>query len=212
MKKIWDDIFSKESPVWGLKASDSAKYAVKLFVQSGIKQILIPGVGYGRNAQLFLENGIQVTGIEISAKAIEHARKLGYTFQIHQGSVCDMPFDSVQYNGIFCYAVLHLLNKTERAKFLNACYQQLAPNGLMIFTVISENADKPGARKMISDNRFLLENGLKVYYYNKESIEKEFSKFGMVDYWEIDEPIYFMPKEKPIKSYIITCKKNEYDT
>ena len=28
-----------------------------------MKNILIPGIGYGRNAQVFKENGIEVTGI-----------------------------------------------------------------------------------------------------------------------------------------------------
>lgn len=40
-----------------------------------VKNILIPGIGYGRNAQVFRENGMSVTGIEISQTAIDLAKK-----------------------------------------------------------------------------------------------------------------------------------------
>ena len=36
-----------------------------------VKDILIPGVGYGRNAKVFIDNGINVTGIEISKTATQ---------------------------------------------------------------------------------------------------------------------------------------------
>ena len=207
MENIWDKLFSGEEPVWGLEPSDSAYYALKLFQSSDIKNILIPGVGYGRNAKLFTENGFEVTGIEISGNAIKQARKLGFTFPIHLGSVCDMPYDTNIFSGVFCYAVLHLLNRNERKKFLNDCYQQLAPGGLMIFTIVSLDNEKPGTEKTISANRYIFENGLKVYFYNEESIVKEFKKLGLINFEKIDEPIKFKPEEKPIKSFIITCKK-----
>jgi len=61
------------------------------------KNILIPGFGYGRNAQVFRANGMAVTGIEISGSAIEIARKhYGNNMTIYQGSVTDMPFDELK--------------------------------------------------------------------------------------------------------------------
>lgn len=56
--------------------------------------MLIPGIGYGRNAQIFRDNGMKVTGIEISGTAIEMAKKhYGSDMTIYHGSVTDMPFD-----------------------------------------------------------------------------------------------------------------------
>ena len=196
-------------PVWGLEPSDSAYYALRLFNSENFEHILVPGVGYGRNAGLFADNGFQVTGIEISGKAIEQAKKLEYTFHIHLGSVCDMPFDNNIYDGIFCYAVLHLLNKYQRKRFLKACYNQLQPNGLMIFTVISTESELITQGKLVSNNRYLMKNGLGIYFYDESSILKEFNHFGLVDYQKIDEPIKFKLDEKPIKCFIITCKKKE---
>jgi hypothetical protein len=52
--------------MWGFEPSDSAIPAKDFFLEKKIKDILLPGVGYGRNAKVFLENGIKVTGIENS--------------------------------------------------------------------------------------------------------------------------------------------------
>jgi len=94
---------------------------LEIFKSEGIKNILIPGIGYGRNAKVFFDAGMDITGIEISKSAIVLAGQNGLNFMIHHGSVTAMPFDDKLYDGIFCYALLHLLNKYERRKFLLDC-------------------------------------------------------------------------------------------
>ena len=84
------------------------------FLEKKVKDIFIPGIGYGRNAKVFIDNGINVTGIEISKTAINLARQNN----IYHGSVTEMPFDNKLYDGIFCYALIHLLNSNERKKFI----------------------------------------------------------------------------------------------
>ncbi|MFC6191027.1 class I SAM-dependent methyltransferase [Dyadobacter subterraneus] len=82
--------------MWGFEPSKSAVATKDFFVQNAVKNIQIPGIGYGRNTQIFRENGITVTGIEISKTAIEMARKhYGTDMTIYHGSVTDMPFESI---------------------------------------------------------------------------------------------------------------------
>ncbi|WP_406600937.1 class I SAM-dependent methyltransferase [Mangrovimonas aestuarii] len=38
----------------------------------------------------------------------------GNHINVYCGSVVDMPFDDKPYDGIFCYALIHLLNENER--------------------------------------------------------------------------------------------------
>ncbi len=57
---------------------------------------------------------------------------------MYHGSVNDMPFDNNLYDGIFGHALLHLLNKHEREKFIKDCYNQLKPGGYMVFTTVSK--------------------------------------------------------------------------
>ena len=44
-----------------------------------------------------------------------------------------MPFDGNKYDGIFCYALIHLLDSKERKKLIQDCYNQLTENGFMVF-------------------------------------------------------------------------------
>jgi SAM-dependent methyltransferase len=207
MREYWETKFKNGGLMWDFLPSDSAIRTLDIFKSNKLNQILIPGFGYGRNARVFIENGFDVTGIEISKSAIELARANGINCIIHHGSVTSMPFDDKRYDGIFCYALIHVLNKKERQAFLKSCLNQLKDNGLMIFVVASTQSSMFGMGKKLSKNRFKISNGLNVYFYDNVSISKEFSKYGLIDYEEIEEPIKFMTDQPPIKLISVTCKK-----
>ena len=193
--------------MWKFEPSDSAIYAAELFKKELINEILLPGFGYGRNAKLFIDNGFKVTGIEISRSAISLAKANGINCTIHHGSVSSMPFDNKVYEGIFCYALIHLLNKRERKHFLTACYKQLIGNGLMVFVVASKKTSLYRHGKYISKDRYEIAKGLRAYFYDSESVLKEFSDFGMIDCKDIEEPVKFMEGEKPVRLKIVICRK-----
>ena len=125
MTEFWESSFIENQTMWGFEPSDSAILTKDFFLEKKVKDILIPGIGYGRNAKVFIDNGMDVTGIEISETAIDLAKKNELNINIFHGSVTDMPFDNKLYDGIFCYALIHLLNKHERDKFIKDFYNQL---------------------------------------------------------------------------------------
>src|SRR5574344_1234223 len=137
MTEFWEEAFKDKQEMWGLEPAASTVLTKNFFVEQQVKSVLIPGIGYGRNARIFLENGMTVTGIEISQTAIDLAKKhFGHALTIHHGSVTEMPFDKNIYDGIYCYGLIYLLDKSERLKLIQDCYNQLADNGLMVFTAI----------------------------------------------------------------------------
>lgn len=208
MPEFWETNFIEKQTMWGFEPAESAIAAKDLFIEKGIKNILIPGIGYGRNAKVFLDNGIDVTGIEISRTAIEMARSENkLNIQIYQGSVNDMPFDNKMYDGIFSYALIHLLNARERRKFIENCYKQLKPNGYMIFSTISKNDSKYEKGKQISKDRFEAIKGAALFFYDSDSAKKEFGKYGLVEFTEMDEPIKFTGNHPPMKFSIIKYRK-----
>ena len=143
---------------------------------------------------------MKVTGIEISETAIKIAEKrFGNDLIIYHGSVTEMPFDNKQYDGIFCYALIHLLDKSERAKLILDCYNQLAENAYMIFTAITKEAQTYRQGTYISKDRFEMFGGIKMFFYDKETIKEEFGKAGLFEISEVDENYPF---------YLIKCKKN----
>ena len=208
MADFWEEKFQKIGSLWSFEPADSAIYTRDLFLGNGYQKMLIPGVGYGRNARPFLDAGLDVDGIEISETAIQLARENGLNFRIYHGSVRKMPFDKTEYDGIFCYALLHLFNQNDRRQFLRNCFNQIKTGGIMVFVVVSKNYEKLyGKGKLVSADRFWIESGLTVFFYDTESIEKEFSQFGLVEYCEIDEPVKHHENEEPMKFWRVVCRK-----
>lgn len=189
MTEFWEAAFTKMQLGWGLEPTTSALLACERLAQVGAKQILIPGIGYGRNAGPFIERGMAVTGIEISETAIELARsQLGLDIPIFHGSVTDMPFDDRKYDAVFCYGLIHLLDAAGREKLLRDCYRQLAPGGHMIFTVISKRAPMYGQGPRLGEDWYERLPGLPMYFYDAHSVEREFGAYGLLEFSDIDEP------------------------
>ncbi len=207
MTEFWESSFIENQMMWGFEPSDSAILTKDFFIEKNVKDILIPGIGYGRNAKVFMDNGIHVTGIEISKTAIDLARQKGLNISIFHGSVIDMPFDNKLYGGIFCYALIHLLNKSEREKFIKDCYHQLKPNGYMVFTTISKEAPMFGKGKQLGKDYFEIMEGVNMFFYDADSIEQEFGKYGLTEISEIVEPHKNMESKPPFKFIMVKCHK-----
>ncbi|GBG58451.1 methyltransferase [Sporomusaceae bacterium FL31] len=208
MTEFWESSFIEKQTMWGFEPSDSAILTKDFFLEKNVKDLLIPGIGYGRNAKVFIDNGMNVTGIEISKTAINLARQNGIDINIYQGSVTEMPFENKLYDGIFCYALIHLLNNNERKKFIKDCYSQLKPNGYMIFTTISKEAPMFGKGKQLGKDYFEVMEGVKMFFYDSDSIQQEFGEYGLRGTSEIVEPHKDAENKPPFKFLMVTCQKN----
>lgn len=207
MSEIWESSFIENQMMWGFDPADSAILAKDFFIEKQVKDILIPGIGYGRNAKIFIDNGINVTGIEISKTAINLAKENNININIYHGSVADMPFDKKLYEGIFCYSLIHLLNEQERHKFIKDCYDQLKPGGYMIFTTISKEAPMYGKGKQLDKDYYEISEGMKMFFYDSDSIKQEFCNYGLIDVSEITEPHKNAENKPPFKFSFVKCQK-----
>ncbi len=207
MNEIWEESFVENQMIWGFEPADSAISAKDFFLEKEVKDILIPGIGYGRNAKVFIDNGINVTGIEISKTAIELAKENDFNISIHHGSVTDMPFDEKLYDGIFCYALIHLLDSQDRHKFIKDCYNQLKPGGYMIFATISKGTPMYGKGKQLGKDYFEITEGMKIFFYDSDSIKQEFCNYGLIETSEIVEPHKNAENKPPFKYIVVKCQK-----
>ena len=208
MTEFWETSFKEKQEMWGWEPADSVRKALELFKKKNIKDILIPGFGYGRNAKYFIDNGLNVTGIEISETAIELAKKhFDKSVKIYQGSVTEMPFDKELFDGIFCYSLIHLLNEQDRIKLIEDCYKQLKPNGYMVFVTISKSDFRFGQGTEISKNTFEPWKGLNLFFYDLDSIKVDFENFGLIENEEINEPEIDVEGKPKQKFWYIICQK-----
>lgn len=109
-----------------------------------------------------------------------------------------MPFDNNLYDGIYCSGLIYLLDENERTKLIQDCYNQLTENGFMIFTAITKEASSFGQGTLVSKDRYEMPWGVTIFFYDKESKEKEFCKLGLFEISEVTESFPF---------YLIKCRK-----
>ena len=205
MPEFWESIYSNNDKMWGEDPTDNARYVLELFRKNNVRSVLIPGFGYGRNARVFHDAGMIVSGIEISATAIKRARKyFSEEVIIHHGSVSEMPFDNERFDAVYCWSLIHLLNKADRLKLIENCHAQLEPYGLMVFTALSIYDKRFGEGQEINKNTFQSPNGLALYFYDEVSVREEFGKYDILELSEINEP-EVNPNER---QWMIICRKN----
>ena len=206
--EFWENAFSAKQEMWWWNPADSTKRAAELFKKHELHTILIPGFGYGRNAGIFIENWCEVTGIEISETAVEIAKKhFGASIKIHHGSVSEMPFDRELYDGIFSYALLHLLDENVRNKCIEDCYNQLRVGGYMVFVSIAKTDFRYGQGKEVMKDSFEMPYGVTLYFYDALSIERAFSDYGLIESIEISEPEKDVGDGPKQRFWYIVCKK-----
>lgn len=205
MSEFWEGAFQEKKLMWGEEPAAIAIKASEIFKRLGYKNILIPGFGYGRNARPFYGQGFEVTGIEISRTAIKLAHQLlGRDIRVFHGSVDDMPFDQAVYDGIFCHALVHLLDSAQRHKLIRDCYSQLRHGGMMLFTAITKDASTYGVGEKLGTDRYETKDGVNLYFFDNDSIKEEFGEFGLIEATKIDEAGIGKPATR---FWRIVCKK-----
>lgn len=204
MSDLWEPTFARHQAMWGEQPTQCARLAAARFAEANVRRVLIPGVGYGRNALPFLELGMEVVGIEVSETAIGLAReRMGLTFPIHHGSVTDMPFDAEAFDGIFCFGLLYLLDAPARARLLADCAAQLAPGGEMVFTLVAKEAPMYGLGVRLGEDWYENPQGMRLYFYDEASIEAELGPHRVVACRRVEEPA---PSGVTLPFWYVVCR------
>ena len=179
--EYWNKRFLDGGKIWGEKPSKTAIYALELFKRQDLHKILVPGAGYGRNTKLFTDANFEVVGIEVSESAIKIAKNFNPKTQFFQGSALEMPFDDENYDGIYCYNVLHLFLIDDRISFLKKCHKQLRPKGYAFFVVFSDKERSFGKGKRIEENTYESKPWRPVHYFTEFDLKEHFKNFTVIE-------------------------------
>jgi SAM-dependent methyltransferase len=208
-KAFWDTRFQKEGFVWGENPSKTAFYALGIFKKAGVKTILVPGSGYGRNSKLFSSNGFWVTGVEISPAAVKMAEKYDSATKFCEASVLDMACATGKFDAIYCFNVLHLFYAPERKRFIEECAGKLADKGIAFFVVFSEKERGFGQGKEAEINTYEARPGRPTHFFDDADLRAHFSDFDVIESAIMEDP-ELHPGEGPhthILRYILARKK-----
>lgn len=96
------------------------------------------GFGTGNNLWFAQQEGLEVAGVELSATAVEIARKrLGPAADLHVGSFAPLPFGDAAFELAVDRASLSCVGREEAATAVREVHRVLAPGGRFLFTPYS---------------------------------------------------------------------------
>ena len=73
----------------------------------------------------------------------------------------------------------------------------------MVFTSITKSAQTYGQGTLISKDQFEMFGGVRIFFYDKETIDEEFENAGLFEVTEVTENYPF---------YLIKCRKNRMES
>ena len=97
--------------------------------------------GAGTNTVYLAEKGFKVTGIDISSKAIEYARKKAanakVTLDLRVRSFLDLPFSNEEFDFVFDMGCFHHVKVEDRLMFIKGVHRVLKSGGSYMLTCFS---------------------------------------------------------------------------
>lgn len=181
MSEYWEKRYGSGGKVWGSTPSGTAIQASEVFRNNNVKEVLVIGSGYGRNANYFYEEGFTVEGIEYTNEGIDIARTDNPNINYYHDSAFNMPLREAKYDAVYCYNVLHLFVESERNKLIELCREVVKPNGLLYFTSFSENEASYGNGEEIEWHTFETKKGKPIHFYDEKDIISAFQSYELIE-------------------------------
>jgi SAM-dependent methyltransferase len=201
MSSYWENRFTNEGMIWGENPSNTVYHAIEIFNKNNVKQVLVPGSGYGRHTKA-LSSSFSVDGIEISQSAINLATQWDSKSTFIQGSVLDETLiHNKKYDAIFCFDVLHLFLEQDRAKLIQNCHNHLNASGIMYFTCFSNEDQHNGIGARIEKGTYEYVAGKYAHFFTEVDLLSHFSKFKVIEHGTTKEILNYNNHQS--KDYIL---------
>ena len=155
--KLWDERVKRhgaEREAIAESSQESLTRQFRLWLELagnlGDKTILDAGCGYGRLMKDFSRYSKKVVGVDVSWEMLKAARKfLGEGFELHRGSITNLPLKNSTFEMIICDRVLMHLTEGDMKCALLEFKRVLKPNGIILFSVPHELSSLSSWRALI---------------------------------------------------------------
>ncbi len=178
LKKILDNAYNNPEKVpWN--DPNPPEELISLIERKILKpksKILDLGCGLGHHSIYLAKREFKVTGVDISKKAIEYAKKIANnekqkinfkTLDILNLSKLNQKFDF-----IFEWGILHFINFQDREKYIKSISKMLNKNGKYLSLSFSEESPEWNGGKIRTGL-----TGATIYYSSMTDLEEIFSKY-----------------------------------
>ena len=172
--KAWNNEY--KSSTW------KGHYSLRNIELSSIKgRILDAGCGSGKYTLPLRMRGYDVTGIDVSTKALGMARtsstKHCLDGEFIAGNICNLPFPDNSFDAVLCYGVLQHLLSRERELAVSEFRRILSKGGQLFIEVFGKDDMRYGGNEVEPDT-FSRESGIIYHYFNIDELEKLLADFS----------------------------------
>ncbi|MFE4100241.1 class I SAM-dependent methyltransferase [Priestia sp. YIM B13484] len=215
MKSYWNNRY-EEGTIWGTIECPSAVLAHQCFEEQLVKNIIVPGCGYGRNSLYFAQKGFKVMGFDISNRAIHYALDQSNKFSLENlkykvGSLFNLDFlHDKEFDGVYLSNVIHLFLKEERKQLIEIMTSLLKPGGILALSCISVyDTANYGQGEEIEPNTFMKHKNKLLHFYSEEELHDILSE----DYQIIQKKLHTQTeldpsgKKETLKLWFVAAKK-----
>lgn len=196
--KQWDKIY-KENKSYGASLDYMLEMA-KVFRERKVKRILDLGCGSGKHTIYLAKKGFEVYGFDISQNAIETARELikneNMKIDFKTGSMYKkLPYVDNFFDAVISVRVLNHGRINQIKKTIKELERVLKPKGLIFISVHRILSRKKTQLRLINKMKVQMldentyypllgrERDIIHYIFNRKSIEQEFKKFEISNFW-----------------------------
>ncbi|MCK4311940.1 MAG: methyltransferase domain-containing protein [Candidatus Cloacimonetes bacterium] len=189
----WDN-FHKDIKGYGAFRPDPVLSRYLKLISKG--KVLDLGLGEGRNALFFVQNGFEVKGIDISETAIQscikRAKEAKLEIDVKLQDIRNIKVPENTYSLIIATMVLQFLNKKERDTIFEKIKKGLIKNGIVFLRVFS--LEDPSYKiklesdkfEMIEPNTFFLKKrNMCIHYFSEKEVKSIFRDFQIINFSEI---------------------------
>ncbi|MBW4085005.1 bifunctional 2-polyprenyl-6-hydroxyphenol methylase/3-demethylubiquinol 3-O-methyltransferase UbiG [Paenibacillus sp. S150] len=188
MSQYWSTRFAREGMIWGDQPSPSALRAKVRFLEHGVKSVLVPGAGYGRNTKAF-SSELDTYGVELSRAALELAAEWDVRTRFIEGSALE-PQSDIAADAVYCYDVLHLFLAEERRRLIAASLAQLRPGGLLYFTGFSDEDPNNGRGSLLEPGTFEYKAGKYAHFFSDADLRGHFAMAEIMETGTFTESLH----------------------
>ena len=140
--------------------------------------ILDVGCGSGVKAKYFIEHGMKVTGIDISDKLLEIAKREAPNAEFKELSMFDLDMMPETFDGVFAQASLLHIPKKDAGEVVKKMTGRLTRNGLLYIAVKEKREDKP-EEEVAKENDYGYEYERFFSYFTMDELEQYLTEAGL---------------------------------
>lgn len=221
-QELWDQVFSESESYFGEQPSALARKSLELFRENDVCSVLETGCGQGRDTFLFAGDGLKVTALDYSLRAVEHltAKASSSAFTHYIDSRCfdirkPLPFESESFDACYSHMLMCMeLTMAEISCALSEVHRVLKPGGLAVYSVRSIFDRHYRAGEHLGEN--LYEVGkFAVHFFSEDKLKGLASGFKIKSIERIEEgalprDLYCIVMEKSSIRYAPTFESCSY--